>query len=79
MMASAASVPPSLERADVRTATEFSMGSMGSTWPITPVDATKTSSWGMPSSLAASRHILSAFSTPSALQVLALPELAITA
>ena len=55
------------------------MGSRGSTWPMTPVEAT-TTSWGaMPKALAASWHMASAFSTPSALQVLALPELQMTA
>ena len=55
------------------------MGSMGSTWPMTPVEAT-TTSWGsMPRAWAAKSHMVWAFSTPSALQVLALPELQMTA
>ena len=55
------------------------MGSMGSTWPMTPVEAT-TTSWGsMPRAWAAKSHMAWAFSTPSALQVLALPELQMTA
>ena len=54
------------------------MGSMGSTWPMTPVEAT-TTSWGsMPRAWAAKSHMAWAFSTPSALQVLALPELQMT-
>ena len=57
----------------------FSIGSIGRTWPMTPVEATTTSSGAMPSSFAAISHILRAFSSPSALQVLALPELQITA
>ena len=57
----------------------LSMGSMGSTWPMTPVEAT-TTSWGsMPRAWAAKSHMAWAFSTPSALQVLALPELQMTA
>ena len=57
----------------------LSIGSIGSTWPITPVDATITSFGSIESSAAASSHIFCAFSTPSALQVLAFLLLAITA
>ena len=46
---------------------------------MTPVEATITCSLGILSSLATSSHILSAFSTPSALHVFAFLEFAITA
>ena len=46
---------------------------------MTPVEATITSSGAMPNSLAANSHIMRAFSSPSALQVLAFLLLAITA
>ena len=55
------------------------IGAMSSGWPITPVEATTTSSAGMPRAFAVRSHIASATSTPSALQVFALPLLQITA
>ena len=55
------------------------IGSIGNGCPITPVDATITSSSAIPSSFAASSHIICAFSTPSALQVFAFLLFAITA
>ena len=55
------------------------MGSMGSTCPMTPVDATMISLSSSFKASAASWHIFVAFSTPSGLQVLALTELTITA
>ena len=54
-------------------------GSMLMRWPMTPVEATMTSSAAMPSSLASSAQVSSAISMPSALQVLALPLLQMTA
>ena len=49
------------------------MGEMSSLWPMTPVEATTTSAAGIPSASAARTHIFCATSSPSALQVLALP------
>ena len=46
---------------------------------MTPVDATSTSVSSIPSTGAMALHIRLAFSTPSALQVLALPEFTIIA
>ena len=48
-------------------------------WPMTPVEATMTSSGAMPSSAASSSQVFSAMYSPLALQVLALPLLQITA
>ena len=58
---------------------QFSIGSIGNVKPITPVEATITSSFLIFSSFAASSHIFSAFSTPSALQVFAFFEFTIIA
>ena len=55
------------------------MGSMFSVIPMTPVEATMMSLGEMPKAFAVISHIISAFSTPSALQVLALPLLQIIA
>ena len=55
------------------------MGARSSGWPITPVDATMTSCGAMCSADAVSALISSATAAPSALQVLALPLLQITA
>ena len=79
MMAVAAAREPVGLRESFRAWAALSMGSMGSTWPMTPVEATTTSAGWMPSTSPAMAHMRSAFSTPSALQVLALPELQITA
>ena len=49
------------------------MGSMERGWPMTPVEATTTSSAKMPSASAVSAQVFCAISTPLALQVLALP------
>jgi hypothetical protein len=49
------------------------MGAMESLSPMTPVLATMTSGAGMPVCCSTKAHIFSAISTPSALQVLALP------
>ena len=79
IMAVAAPREPSGLRDFASAGTPWAMGSMGSTWPMTPVEAT-TTSWGeIPKAWAAKSHMAWAFSTPSALQVLALPELQITA
>ena len=66
-------------REAARSGAVSAMGSIGSTWPITPVEATITSCGSMCSALPAISHMLQAFSSPSALQVFALPELQITA
>lgn len=55
------------------------MGSRESFCPMTPVEATTTSSAEIPQCFSTSAHIFSAISTPSALQVFALPLLTITA
>ena len=79
IMAVAAAWEPSALRAFTSSGTPAAIGSMGSTWPITPVEAT-TTSWGaMPRAWAVRSHMAWAFSSPSALQVLALPELQMTA
>ena len=49
------------------------MGAISSFCPMTPVEATATSSGEMPSACPVRAHMASAISTPSALQVLALP------
>ena len=73
MMASAASALPFAESADTSDGMPASMGLISSGCPITPVEATTTSSSLSPVSRATSAHISSATCTPSALQVLALP------
>ena len=55
------------------------MGAKFSGSPMTPVEATTISSAAMPKAFAAIALIFSAISIPSALQVLALPLLQITA
>ena len=55
------------------------MGSSDSGWPMTPVEATTTSAAGTPVYCSTRAHMPSAISTPSALQVLALPLLHTTA
>ena len=55
------------------------MGARSMEGPITPVEATITSFSSIPSAAAVRRHMASAFSTPSAAQVLAMPLLQITA
>ena len=67
------------DRARAARSMPVSTGSMGSGWPITPVEATTTSSSGIPRAAAAPAHMALAISMPSALQVLALPELQRTA
>ena len=79
IIAVAAASLPVYESVSARGLTAFSIGSIGKICPITPVEATITSSGLIPSALAVSSHILYAFSSPSALQVLAFFELAITA
>ena len=54
----------------------FSMASMFSVWPMTPVEATTKSVGFNPVALAAAAHIRSAFSWPMGAQALALPLLA---
>ena len=79
MIASQAAVlPPALSPA-ASAGTAAAMGAISSFWPITPVEATTMSSGLSPSSRAASPLIFSAISMPSALQVLALPLLQMTA
>ena len=79
MMAVAAPVEPFGLRTFTSPGMPASIGSRGRVWPMTPVEAT-TTSWGsIPRAWAVSWHMAWAFSTPSALQVLALPELQITA
>ena len=82
MMALAASVPPS--RVWDFAAASFRMPSVilstGICLPMTPVEATRTDSAGMPSSSAAHLHSASQQSSPSfPVQALAMPELATTA
>ena len=79
MIALAASAEPSSVRDSASFGVASRIGSIGSTWPITPVDATTTSSGSKCSALAAASHIICAFCSPSALQVLAFPELQMTA
>ena len=79
MIAFAAREEPSPVMEEASRGAVSSIGSIGSTWPITPVEATITSDGSMLSALPAISHIRHAFSSPSALQVFALPELQITA
>ena len=78
-MAWAAAAEPCGEREAASAAAWERIGSMGSTWPMTPVEATMTSSGATCRLSAAMPHIMRAFSSPSALQVLALPLLQMTA
>ena len=55
------------------------IGCSESGWPITPVEATATSSSRMPVYSRTSAHMPSAISMPFALQVFALPLFTITA
>ena len=57
----------------------FAMGVISSGSPITPVEATMTSDESMPATFVTRAHIFSATSSPSLLQVFALPLLHITA
>ena len=77
MMASAASSLPHSEREMAERF--FSMASMFSLWPMTPVEHTTTSSASIPRSLAQAFASRRAFSGPSGAQALAFPELMITA
>ena len=81
MMASAARVPPagvsSSESASLPKF--FWKGSSVMGWPITPVEATITSSAFTPMYCSTREHMPSAISMPLALQVLALPLLQMTA
>ena len=79
MMASAAAALPSGFRPSASVGSPAAMGSSFSLWPITPVEATTTSLAEMDSCCATSSLMASAISMPSALQVLALPLLQITA
>ena len=79
MMPKAASRPPSSLSLDTSSPMPFLMGSRLRGCPITPVDATTTSEGLMPKASAAKAAMPSAISMPSALQVLALPELHMTA
>ena len=51
------------------------IGSIGSGWPMTPVEAMMTSFALRPDASASSMHILRAIASPLGAQVLALPEL----
>ncbi len=79
MMARAARSEPPRESDAASAGTALSIGSMGSGCPITPVEATITSRGAMPSARPAASHIRRALAGPSAVQVLALPLLQITA
>ena len=67
------------ERAFMSSGMPRSKGSMLIAWPMTPVEATMTSSGAMPSSAASSSQVFSAMYSPFALQVFALPLLQIIA
>ena len=79
MMASAASWEPFSCTEAYSSAMPDLMGSMDRGWPMTPVEATITSSAFRPVAWAVSWHICQATSSPSALQVLALPLLQMAA
>ena len=79
MMPSAAASQPSCERAFTSIGIPAAMGVRSSGWPMTPVEATATSSGAMPSASAVRAQVCSAISAPFALQVLALPLLHTTA
>ena len=79
IMAFAASSSPVSDRDAVRVSMPLAMGVIFSFCPMTPVEATITSSLLMPSFSATRALICSAISIPLLLQVLALPLLQITA
>ena len=79
MMPTAAASPPSVDRPATSSSMPPAMGSRFRGWPMTPVEATTTSVALTPVALATSSHMASAISMPLALQVLALPELQMTA
>ena len=79
MMALQASPLPSGDRFATRGGMPEAMGAMGSGCPMTPVEATTTSFAAMESASARRPLMVSAISMPSALQVLALPLLQMTA
>ncbi len=79
MIANAASSEPCVVSEAASPGIAAAIGSIGSTCPMTPVEATITSFGRSPSASAVSEHIFMAFCTPSALQVLALPLLQMTA
>ena len=74
MIASAAAVAVRADRPAASAGMPAAIGSMSSGWPMTPVEATTTSSVGHAERICArAAHIASAISMPLALQVLALP------
>ena len=76
MIACAASSPPSSESDATASSIPFLTVSIGSWVPIRPVEETTTSFELMPSLLAASTQVASAFEIPvSPVQAFALPEL----
>ena len=79
MMPSAALWLPWAESPAARAGRPSAIGAMFSGSPMTPVEATTTSSGRMDSAFAVRADICSAISIPLALQVLALPLLQITA
>lgn len=79
MMAFAAMLEPFSFSSAANAGAAFSIGAIGKICPITPVDATMTSCGSMPSASPAISHMRHAFFSPSALQVLALPLLQMTA
>ena len=79
MMPSAASSLPSGFRAAVRAGIPSAMGVMSRGCPMTPVDATATSEGSIERAFARRTQVSSATASPSALQVLALPLLQMTA
>ena len=79
MIACAAASAPSAESPLTSACIPFSIGVRSMGCPITPVDATMTSFAGIPVKRDVRSHMAAAFSTPSALQVLAIPLLQITA
>ena len=79
IMASAAALFPSYESPFTRSSMPSAIGLIFNGCPITPVEATITSSLSMPRASAVSPHIFSAISIPSALQVLAFPLFTMTA
>ena len=80
MMASAASWLPSRDSLETSCGTPVSNGAVGSCTPMTPVDATKTSSAGMQSAWAAIDCMACAAARPgSPVAALAMPEFKMTA
>jgi len=79
MMPSAAAWLPVLLRLPTSCGMPAAIGERSSGWPMTPGEPTTTSPGWMPSASARSAAVFSATSTPSALQVLALPLLQMTA